>query len=135
MNGPADWSQIVWIVGMILAGVTVGFLGAWRLLRYMNEERKDFEVQIAAKRAAFEARVETLENRIEKRFTAIEVFNAGTMVVLEHMKEFRDEVKEQYQALAAQRSQDIAGINRRLDALHNAARLERIMTEDNDAGS
>jgi hypothetical protein len=130
MSGNAEWSQIIWIVGMILGGVTVGFVGAWRLLRWMNEERKDFEIQITAKRAAFEARLETLEDRIEKRFTAIEVFNAGTMVVLEHMKEFREEVKQQYQQLVEQRGKDMENLNRRLDALHNAARLERLMIED-----
>lgn len=130
MTGSANWSEIIFIVGLVLAGVAAGFLGAWRLLSYMLQQRSDFERQINEKRAAFEARVALLEDRIEKRFTAIEVFNAGTMVVLEHIKEFKEEIKVQFQTLRDQRHKDIEGINRRLDALHNAARMERIMLED-----
>jgi hypothetical protein len=130
MTGPVEWTQIIFIVGLALTGVVVGFLGAWRLLSYLLQQRGEFERQISEKRAAFEVRVNMLEDRMEKRFTAIEVFNAGTMVVLEHMKEFREEIKEQFQSLRDQRGKDMEGLNRRLDALHNAARLERIVHED-----
>jgi hypothetical protein len=108
---------------------TSGFLVAWRIQvlrsRDRHETRSHFEQQIIV----LQEHIQDLKTNIEGRITAIEHFNAGTVVVLEHMQEFRKEVKEQYEKLRRERSEDMGGIHRRLDTLHNVARGK---SEDGD---
>lgn len=118
MDGPALWPQLVWLASLLCGVLVAGFIAAWRIQALRSQDKVTAVEQVAALKAAFETRL-----------ASIEVFNAGTMVVLEHLKEFRTDISRQFEELRRQRHTDIEGIHRRLDAMHNSARLERLALE------
>lgn len=115
MTGAASWEQIWLILGIAGAALAGGYLVAWRI-----------SLHLSANRALIETRVETALNGLELRIRAMENFNAGTVVMLEHMETFREEVHKQYEQLRKERKYDMESIHRRLDAIHNAARLVQV---------
>jgi Na+/phosphate symporter len=112
VTGSASWEQIFLLVGIIVAVGVAAFLASWRIQVYLAEDRRGIEVQINTMKADFETRLKS-----------VEIFNAGTMVVLEHVELFRKEMQEQYKSLRQERKEDMERLHRRLDAMHNAARL------------
>lgn len=123
MEGMAHWSQLTFVSSLLAIVAVAAFLAAWRIQSLRSLDQVRATEQITAIKSAFETRI-----------ASIEIFNAGTMVVLEHMKEFREDIKAQFDTLNSQRSEDMAGIHRRLDALHNSARVAAILErEDNEA--
>lgn len=117
MDGQVTWPQFVWIVTVVSVAMSIGFLAAWRIQVLRTRDQLTSVEQITAIKAAFETRL-----------ASIEVFNAGTMVVLEHMKEFREEIKMQFVNLREERKSDMEGIHRRLDFMHNAERMRKSMS-------
>jgi Na+(H+)/acetate symporter ActP len=123
MSGGASWEQIIFIVTLIVTISVASFIVAWRIQVHLAKERHATRTAFDQRTQGLDDKVDLLMGGIEKRLNAIEVFNAGTLVVLEHLKEFRDEVKKQYDELRIERKEDMQGLHRRLDALHNTARL------------
>lgn len=115
MEGQVTWTQAIWVVTMLSGATFGGFLAAWRIQVLRTHDQLTAVEQIAAIRAAFETRL-----------SSIEVFNAGTMVVLKHMEEFRAEIKMQFEALRQERKKDMEGIHNRLNFMQNAERLRQI---------
>lgn len=130
MEGNATWPQLLFIITVLTTAATIGFLTAWRLQVLRARDRHAVRSGFEQRMIVISEQITEYKENMEKRISAIEHFNAGTIVVLEHLKEFREEVKRQYQQLVDQREQDMEGLHRRLDALHNTARLERIALED-----
>ena len=130
MEGNVTWPQAIFIIGLLSATTLAGFLAAWRMqtLRSKDryETRQHFEARMTVISDAFISNVDALKARI----ATIENFNAGTMVVLKHLDEFRIEVKQQYEKLVEQREEDMAELHKRLHAIHNLGRLERINNEE-----
>ena len=112
MVGNATWAELTWIVTLLSSVAIIGFITAWRIQTLRSQDRITAAGQVSALKAAFETRLQS-----------IEVFNAGTMVVLEHMKEFRTDISRQFDELRQQRHEDITGIHRRLDAMYNIAKI------------
>lgn len=123
MAGGASWEQITFIVTLIVTISVASFIVAWRIQVYLSKERHETRTSFNQRTEGLDDKMDLLIDGIEKRLNSIEVFNAGTLVVLEHLKEFRDEVKRQYNELRQERKDDMQGLHRRLDALHNTARL------------
>lgn len=119
MEGAVTWPQITFLTIIILATTGAGYMVAWRINILRSKDRQAIVEQLNARFDVMNARV-----------TAVEHFNIGTTIVLENMKEFREEVKQEFDRLVEQRQADMEGLHRRLDALHNSARLERIIRED-----
>lgn len=130
MEGTVTWPQAIWVLSVMGMALGAGFLAAWRIQILRSRDRHDVVTKFEQKMVVVAEQILEYKTNMEKRISAIEHFNAGTIVVLEHLKEFREEVKDQYQKLVEQREQDMEGLHRRLDALHNTARLERIALED-----
>lgn len=114
MSGSASWQQIYFLVGVIVTVGIAGFLASWRIQVYLAQDRKTID-----------QRVDLLFSGLDSRLKAIEVFNAGTLVVLDHMATFRKEVQDAMDNLRGERKEDMERLHRRLDALHNAARIGR----------
>lgn len=123
MSGGVSWEQITFIVVLIVTISVASFIVAWRIQVYLSKERHETRTSFNQRTEGLDDKMDLLVDGIEKRLNSIEVFNAGTLVVLEHLKEFRDEVKRQYNELRQERKDDMQGLHRRLDALHNTARL------------
>jgi hypothetical protein len=123
MQGAVSWEQITFIVALIVTISIASFIIAWRIQVHLSKERHDMRTSFDQRTHGLDEKIDLTVDSIEKRLTSIEVFNAGTLVVLEHLKEFRDEVKKQYNELRTERKDDMQGLHRRLDALHNTARL------------
>lgn len=130
MEGNITWAQAVFLIPILITAAGSGYIVAWRLQVLRARDRHAVRSGFEQRMVVISEQITDYKENIEKRISAIEHFNAGTIVVLEHLKEFRDEVKDQYQKLIDQREQDMEGLHRRLDALHNTARLERIALED-----
>jgi hypothetical protein len=119
MSGSASWEQLWAIVGLMAAVAAGAAVASWRV-----------QVYLATQKAAVEARLEHEVTTLEARLGALETFQAGTMVILKHVDEFRLEMRGQYEALRETRRQDMEAIHRRLDAMHNAARLLTSISEE-----
>lgn len=120
MQGNASWEQILFLSGVIVAVGVAAFVASWRIQVYLGQHRDEIE-----------KRVDLLIDSLEARIRALENSNAGTLVVLDHVEIFRQEVQQQYQDLRAERQADMEGIHRRLDAMHNVARLMGVQIKGN----
>lgn len=117
MTGSVAWDQIVFLTMLIVSVGTGSFLIAWRIQSHLKEERHATKTSFEQRTQSLDDKIDLIVNAFEKRLSSIEIFNAGTLVVLEHLKEFRDEVKKQYEELKKERKDDMHGLHRRLDAL------------------
>ena len=130
MEGNVTWAQAVFFIPILIAAAGSGYLVAWRLQVLRARDRHAVRSGFEQRMMVISEQISDYKDNMDKRISAIEHYNAGTIVVLEHLKEFRDEVKDQYARLVQQREDDMEGLHRRLDALHNTARFERIAVED-----
>lgn len=112
MTGTASWEQLTFLSGIIVAVGIAAFIASWRI-----------QVHFTSERTVAQTRVDLIFTALESRIRAIENFNAGTQIVLEHVEDFRREVQSQYERLRNERREDMEGIHRRLDAVHNLSRL------------
>jgi hypothetical protein len=130
MTGAPSWEQIIWIVTLITATAAFGFAAAWKIaaLRLADAELRSKDRHDL--RAVFEQQVKSLDDTMETKFATldlrvktIEDFRAGTIVILEHMKEFRDEVDAKFDKLIEKRDADMRGLTVRLDNIFNATQM------------
>lgn len=125
MQGAASWAQITFIIGVAGAAALMGFLFAWRYLLLRSQDRHDLRVAFEQRTTMLDERINDIRDMAEKRISSIENYNAGAMVVLKHLEEFRREVAEQLKELHKQRSSDMQQINTQLNAMKNLERLNR----------
>lgn len=78
-----------------------------------------FEQEIASTHSL----ISMIQKDLDSRLRAIEMSNAGTLVMLKHIEDFKKEVMERFEAMDRARDKNNEVLNRRLDAIHNAARL------------
>lgn len=123
MEGTVTWPQAIWILTVIGAASVAGFLIAWRIQLLRSRDRHDVRAGYEQQIALLQDTIESTRSGLENRINAIELSNAGTFVILKHMEDFQKEVKLQYEQLRKERREDMERIHRRLDAVHNAARL------------
>lgn len=140
MEGTVQWTQVIFISGIIIASSGAGFIVAWRFLNYLVQERHDVKAAFEARtivlderindlREAHNQRLQAIMANIEKRIAAVELFNASAMVVLDHMKDFRREVSEQLTLLRTERRADMDQIHAQLNSLQNLDRFNRVQME------
>lgn len=122
MEGTVTWAQVAWMFTIISFTAIAGFLTAWRIQIMRSRDRHDTRSSFEQRTVLLDQEIEAIKTAFEVRVSAIERFNAGAIVVLENMKQFRAEVDRQFDRLRRERSHDMSGIHRRLDALYNVAR-------------
>lgn len=115
MQGQADWTTLIWIVSMVGGAGLFGFVVAWRISIIRSADKRVIDAELAA---------------IDQRVRLIENQNASTLVILEHMKEFRDDVSTRIDQLLAERRHDMASIQGQLNAIANFERMNRLSMED-----
>lgn len=123
MHGTVSWEQVWALISVLTVVVGAAIVGTWRVVVYLSNARQEVEAKIEEERRSSDSKLEREIGTLEGRIGSLENFQAGTLVVLKHVDEFRVEVRGQYEALREQRRADIESIHRRLDAMHNAARL------------
>src|SRR5262245_57857495 len=119
MEGIATWPQLLFICSVIV-GV---FLLAWRIQEVRSKDRHEhrsvFEQNVASLKdyvdivkAGLEKQAEARETELQRRLHSLEMANAGTLVVLKHMEDFRAEVSRKFDEMTRKRSEDMANIHR-----------------------
>lgn len=106
MEGAISWAQLSYITGVIVlvSGFMFGF--AWK----MQELR-------ARDMAEMSEITQMVQKDLDSRLRTIEIANAGTLVVLKHLEDFRKEINERLEAMQDDRSEDMELLYKRLDAM------------------
>jgi DNA anti-recombination protein RmuC len=142
MEGTASWSQLNFVVLMVLMVFGFAFALAWRIQEYRSKdrhtERTVYQQEISSLHDkvnliedSLQKRLEAIKDGFENRLRSIEVSNAGTLVILEHVEEFRKEFVKRFEQLQRERQTDMKRINDQLAGIHNKTR-GMDMGEDSD---
>lgn len=141
MQGAPSWPEITWIVTLIAGVFMAAFVLAWRISEIRSKDNERAAKDRHDLRAAFEQKVQGLDDRFDlversftTRLTAIETFNAGTVVVLDHMEKFKDEIKKQLDEIQKERRESTNRIMTSLASLHNTTRGLRFTPEGEEGG-
>lgn len=133
---PESVQLIIWIAGLVGGGTGFGFVVSWRISEIRIRDREALRAERHDVRAAFEQRTVALDEKIniikegyEKRIQSIELQNASTIVILEHMDGFRTEVKGELDRMQVDRRADMEQITTRLNALQNLNRFNQLSME------
>jgi biopolymer transport protein ExbB/TolQ len=126
VEGQVTWPQAVWVVGVVGASAIAGFLIAWRFWIVRSRDITQCEEKVTELEGLLNIKIAALESSVEARLSAIELFNAGTVVTLEHIKTFREEVQAQYERLRVERKQDMQALHQRLDAIFNTTQMIKL---------
>lgn len=126
MEGTVAWPQAIWIFSAMGGAAALGFLAAWRFWIVRSRDIEKCEEKVKSLSELLGSKIQGLEHSLESRVTAIEIFNAGTVVTLEHIKNFREEVQTMHERLRSERKTDIEGINLRLDAIFNTVQMVKL---------
>lgn len=129
MTGTPSWEQVIWLATLIAAIFSAAFFLAWRIAEIRSKDAERAAKDRHELRASFEQKIIALDDRFDlversftTRLTAIETFNAGTVVVLDHMEKFKDEVKEKLDDIQRERRESTNKILQSLTSLHNTTR-------------
>lgn len=132
MEGIVSWPQLAFLSTVVITVAGFMFVLAWRTQELRAKERHDQRTAFQQEIVSVHELIKMVQRDLDSRLRAIEMSNAGALVVLEHMKEFRSEIVKRFETLERQRHSDMELLHRRLDAVHNAARM---ITVDNPGGS
>lgn len=130
MAGIVSWEQLIFITVVILAVAGSMFSIAWRAQSIRARDRHDQRSMFQQEIVSVHELINIVRNDLDSRLRTIEMSNAGTLVMLKHMDEFKKEVMDRFESLNSTRRHDMEVLNRRLDAVHNAARLITIDKTD-----
>lgn len=124
MTGGVSWEQFLFLCGIVATTAIVGFLAAWRIQGLRRDDRHELRSFWEQRSTALQEQIDELNTAFDTRVKAIELANAGTLVVLEHMQHFQDEVTKKFETLREERERDMQGLHKRLDAIFNNTRLQ-----------
>lgn len=113
----------MWFAGIAGSVAMSGFLLAWRVQEIRAKERHDTRSLFQQEIVSIHEKIDLIQDSYDVRMKALEASNVGTIVTLEHIEKFQNEVNRRFNDLDTKRQEDMQRIHLRLDAVHNAARL------------
>lgn len=123
MQGSVDWGQLIFMGGIVLAVATFMFFFAWRTQEIRAKDREGQRSSFQQEISSVHELIKMVQKDLDARLRTIEMSNAGILVVLKHMEEFKKEVMEKFETMNDSLTDDMELLNRRLDDMHNAARM------------
>lgn len=130
MTGNVAWDILILVVTVAVAAATaVGYV-VWKFLTLVHEQRLEYEKKLSEQRHTLKGgyeqadmylreMVEDTESKLEARITAVELFNATALAVLDEMKSFRHEVKQRFEDLHRERREDMSLLHQKIEAIRD----------------
>lgn len=116
MDGPVVWPQLVWIGGIVVASAFFGGAGMlWVLSRFQQD------------RSSLSEKIDLIAEQLKARVHAIELQNAGTYVILQHVEKFKEEINKKLDECQSEQRDNMEKINKMIASVHNASTVRGVI--------
>lgn len=130
MEGSVNWPQLSFISGVVVLVAGFMFIFAWRTQEIRAKDRSEQRALFQQEIAAVHELVAMVQKDLDSRLRAIEMANAGILVVLKHMEDFKREIMERLESMRDERSEDMELLYRRLDGIYTRERIINVVDPD-----